>query len=67
MSERLQFIILVVFGAFCFECGVLTAFIVTRNEWRKEMIRRGAAHYNSRTGKWEWAEPPKQPTRWEVQ
>ena len=32
MSELLQFIIVVAFGAFCFGCGVLTAFIVTRNK-----------------------------------
>jgi hypothetical protein len=54
MSERLQFIIFMAFGAFCFGSGVLTAFIVTRNKWRDEMIKRGVARYNSRTGKWEW-------------
>jgi hypothetical protein len=67
MSERLEFIILVVFGAFCFGCGVLTAFIVTRDRWRKEMIRRGAARYNSQTGKWEWGEPPEKPKTWKAQ
>jgi hypothetical protein len=41
MSERLQFIIFMAFGAFCFGSGVLTAFIVTRNKWRDEMIKRG--------------------------
>jgi hypothetical protein len=30
----------VAFGAFCFGCGYLTAFIVTRNQWRDEMIKR---------------------------
>jgi hypothetical protein len=54
MSERLQFIIFMAFGAFCFASGVLAAFIVTRNKWRDEMIKRGVARYNSRTGKWEW-------------
>jgi hypothetical protein len=53
MSEQLQFIIVVAFGVFCFGCGVLTAFIVTRNKWRDEMIRRGVARYNQQTGKWE--------------
>ena len=70
MSELLQFIIAVAFGAFCFGCGVVTAFIVTRNKWRNEMIKRGVAHYNSRTGKWEWGEPPtepKEPRTWKVQ
>ena len=45
MSERLQFIIFMAFGAFCFGSGVLTAFIVTRNKWRDEMIKRGVARY----------------------
>ena len=51
MSELLQFIIVVAFGAFCFGCGYLTAFIVTRNKWRDEMIKRGVARYNWTTGK----------------
>jgi hypothetical protein len=37
MSELLQFIIVAAFGAFCFGCGYLTAFVVTRNKWRDEM------------------------------
>jgi hypothetical protein len=56
MSELLQFIIAVAFGAFCFGCGVLTAFIVTRSKWRNEMIKRGMAQYNSQTGAWEMIE-----------
>ena len=36
MSELLQFIIVVAFGALCFGCGCLTAFIVTRNHWRDD-------------------------------
>jgi hypothetical protein len=52
----LQVIIVVAFGAFCFGCGYLTAFIVTRNQWRDEMIKRGVARYNWHTGKWEWGE-----------
>jgi hypothetical protein len=67
MSEQLQFIIVVAFGALCFGCGYLVAFIVARNKWRREMIRRGAARYNSETGKWEWGELPKKPKTWEVQ
>ncbi len=67
MSELLQFIIVPALGVFCFGCGVFTAFIVTRNKWRNEMIKRGVARYNSRTGKWEWGEPPKEPTTWKVQ
>jgi hypothetical protein len=47
-------------GAFCFGCGYLTAFIVTRNRWRDEMIKRGVARYNWQTGTWEWGEPPKE-------
>ena len=46
MGEGLQFIIVVGFGALCFGCGYLTAFIVTRNKWRDEMIKRGVARYN---------------------
>ena len=66
-NELLQFIIVVAFGALCFGCGYLVAFIVTRNKWRDEMIKRGAARYNQQTGKWEWGEPPKKPKAWEVQ
>src|SRR4029077_19049959 len=61
MSQLLlQVVIVVAFGAFCFGCGYLTAFIVTRNQWRDEMIKRGVARYNWTTGKWEWGEPPKE-------
>jgi hypothetical protein len=60
MSELLQFIIVIAFGGLCFGCGYLTAFIVTRNRWRDEMIKRGVARYNWQTGKWEWGEPPKE-------
>jgi hypothetical protein len=55
----LQFIIVAAFGAFCFGCGYLTAFIVSRNRWRDEMIKRGVARYNWQTGKWEWESRPK--------
>jgi hypothetical protein len=44
MSQLLlQVVIVVAFGAFCFGCGYLTAFIVTRNQWRDEMIKRVSA------------------------
>jgi hypothetical protein len=47
MSQLLpQVIIVVAFGAICFGCGYLTAFLVTRNQWRDEMIKRGVARYN---------------------
>ena len=55
----MQFIIVIAFGALCFGCGYLTAFIVTRNKWRDEMIKRDVARYNWHTGKWEWGEPPR--------
>jgi len=58
MSEQLQFIIMAAFAAFCFGFGYLTAFIVTRNKWRDEMIERRIARFDWRTGKWEWGEPP---------
>ena len=58
MSELSQIMIVVGFGAL-FGFGYLTAFIVTRNKWRDEMIKRGVARYNWHTGKWEWGEPPK--------
>jgi hypothetical protein len=48
------------FGALCFGCGYLIAFVVARNRWRDEMIKRGVARYNWTTGKWEWGEPPKE-------
>jgi len=60
MNLALQVLIVVAFGAFCFGCGYLTAFIVIRNRWRDEMIKRGVARYNWHTGKWEWGEPPKE-------
>jgi hypothetical protein len=66
-DEVLQLIIVVGFGALCFGCGCLTAFIVTRTKFRNEMIKRGVARYNQQTGKWEWGESPKKPKAWEVQ
>jgi hypothetical protein len=66
-DELLQFIIVVAFGAVCFGCGYLIAFIVTRNKYRDEMIKRGLARYNQQTGKWEWGEPPKEPRTWKVE
>jgi len=66
-DELLQLIIVVAFGALCFACGYLIAFIVTRNRYRDEMIKRGVARYNQQTGKWEWGEPPKKPKTWGVQ
>jgi hypothetical protein len=58
-QQLLQYVIVVAFGAVCFGCGYFTALIVARNHWRDEMIRRGHARYNWKTGKWEWGEPPK--------
>jgi hypothetical protein len=67
MSELLlQVLIVVAFGALCFGCGYLIAFIVTRNKYRDEMIKRGVARYNQQTGKWEWGEPPKEARTWDV-
>jgi hypothetical protein len=62
----LQVVIVVAFATLCFGGGYLTAFIVTRNHWRDDMIKRGLARYNSQTEKWEWGEPPKEPTTWGV-
>src|SRR5262252_1908901 len=58
MNEPFQFIIVAAFAVFCFGFGYLTAFIVTRNKWRDEMIERRIARYDWHTGKWEWGEPP---------
>ncbi len=60
MSMLLQVLIAVAFAAFCFGCGYLTAFIVTRNRLRDQMIERHIARHNWHTGKWEWGEPPKE-------
>lgn len=60
MSDPFQLVIVAGFRALRFGCGYLIAFIVTRNRWRDEMIERGVARYNWRTGKWEWGEPPKE-------
>ena len=51
--------IVMALGAFFFGCGYLAAFIVTRNRFRNEMIKRRVARYDERTGKWEWGEPPR--------
>ena len=60
LSQFSQFMIVAGFGAICFGCGYLIALIVVRNQWRDEMIKRGVARYNWRTGKWEWGETPKE-------
>jgi hypothetical protein len=60
-DEVLQFIIVVGFGALCFGCGYLMAFLVTRTRFRNQMIKRGAAHFDSETGKWGWEKSPKKP------
>jgi len=61
MSEQLQeFIVVAGFGSICFGFGYLVAFILTRNKWRDEMIKRGVARYDWQTGKWDWGEPPKE-------
>jgi len=67
MSElSLQAVIVLAFGVLCFGCGCLLAFIVTRNRYRKEMIKRGLARYNQQTGKWEWGKPPKEESKYPV-
>jgi hypothetical protein len=43
---------------FALAAANLAAFIMTRNKWRDEMIKRGVARYNWKSGKWEWGEPP---------
>jgi hypothetical protein len=53
-DQLLQFGLVAAFGVLCFGCGCLTAFIVTRTQWRGDMINRGFANYNER--KWEWGE-----------
>jgi len=37
-------------------CGYLTAFIVTRNKWRDEMIKRAIACYDWWIRQMEWGE-----------
>ena len=46
----LQVLIVMAFGALCFGCGYLTAFIVTRNKWRDETMRRGGILADWQTG-----------------
>jgi hypothetical protein len=59
MGEQLmQFGVMGAFGALCFGCGYLVAFIVTRNRFRNEAVKRGVGHYNWQTGKFESGEPP---------
>ena len=45
MSAPLQFIIMVAFGALCFGCGYLIAFIVTRNRFSHEPPKREESRY----------------------
>jgi hypothetical protein len=55
MSQlALENLIVAAFGAVCFGCGYVTAFIVLRNRLRDQMIKRGDTRYNSIEGKWEW-------------
>ena len=62
-EQLLQFGVVGAFGALCFGCGYLIAFIVTRNGFRHEMIKRRRGHYDWQTGKFEWGEPPKKKNR----
>ena len=50
MSELLQVIIVVAFAALCFGGDYLTAFIVTSNQWRGDMIKRGFVLVDRRIG-----------------
>jgi len=60
MSEPLSgFIIVFAFGALCFGCGYLTAFIVTRTRFPQRNDQARRRPLRSETGKWEWGEPPK--------
>jgi hypothetical protein len=57
-EQLLQFGVAGTFGALCFGCGYLIAFIVTRNQFRNEMVKRRVGHYDWQTGKFELGEPP---------
>ena len=47
-EQLLQFGVVGAFGALCFGCGYLIAFIVTRNGFRDEMIKRRRGHTTGR-------------------
>ena len=55
MSELLQVIIVVAFAALCFGGGYLTAFIVTSNQWRGDVIKRGFASCARTVATWKKA------------
>jgi hypothetical protein len=39
--------------------AIFAAFIVTYAKFRNEMVKRRAARYDPKTGKWEWEGPLK--------
>ena len=39
---------------FGFVVGFLTGEVEEKDRWRKELIKRGLAEYNSDTGEWKW-------------
>ena len=55
----LELIVVSTVGALCFGCGYFAAFIVTYAKFRDEMVKRRAARYDPKTGKWEWEGPLK--------
>jgi hypothetical protein len=50
LSQYSQFIIVAGFGAICFGCGYLIAFIVVCNHGAMKCLSAGSARYNWRTG-----------------
>jgi len=53
-----------VFGAFLLMIGIGSGFMATYHlgrvmeaqDWEEDLVSRGLAEYNSKTGKWKWIE-----------
>jgi hypothetical protein len=59
MSDaHINLILIAAFSAAWFGLGYWTSWIIARNSWRDEMIRRKHASYNWMTGKWQWGFTP---------
>jgi hypothetical protein len=39
---------------FCAGVGMLAGFVLGREYWHRELIKRGLAHYDAKDGEWKW-------------
>jgi len=58
MSDRDSFFAAVMcLVLFMWAMGATITAIATQGGWQSEMVKRGHAEYNQRTGAWQWKEP----------